>query len=462
MSKICPAALAVALLVAAGSAQAASRLTVRGAGFGHGVGMSQYGAYGFAQNGFSYDEILAHYYTGTKLGSSGAKTVRVLLQGSVSRSSFSGARSASGRRLNPASTYSVAHGSRAGTVKLLSASGRPLKTFTGVLKVRSAGGGVRLSGVGIYRGRLEYRAAGVFGVQAVNAVGMEKYVRGVVARESPSSWPAEALKAQAVAARTYALTTSKGGNGFDQYPDTRSQVYGGVPAETASTNAATRATRREVVTYDGTPVVTYFFSTSGGRTENVENTSLGTEPLPWLKSVRDPYDSASPKHRWGPYRWSLDTAARKLSGLVRGSLKGIDVVRRGRSPRIVLADVVGSAGRTRVTGATLRARLGLYDTWAYFSSIRTRRAREPRSILGLAGVDPQARLASRAGRRLEGEVFPAVKGATVTLQRRERRGWRKVGAATTDSLGRYAYLADRPGRYRARYLIDAGPAVRLR
>ena len=93
--------------------------------------------------------------------------------------------------------------------------------------------------------------------------------------ESPASWPIEALKAQAVAARTYALTTSKGGAGFDHYPDTRSQVYGGVGAEVASTNAATQQTAGQLVTYQGTPVATYFFSTSGGRTEDVENTTLG-------------------------------------------------------------------------------------------------------------------------------------------------------------------------------------------
>ena len=122
---------------------------------------------------------------------------------------------------------------------------------------------------------------------------------GVVSRESPASWPIEALKAQAVAARTYAITTTKGGNGFDHYPDTRSQVYGGVAAETASTDRAVAETRGQVVTYDGEPVITYFFSTSGGRTENVEN-SLGGAPQPWLRSVEDPYDDVSPRHRWGP------------------------------------------------------------------------------------------------------------------------------------------------------------------
>ena len=115
--------------------------------------------------------------------------------------------------------------------------------------------------------------------------------------ESPASWPAEALKAQAIAARTYAITTAKSAD-FDQYADTRSQVYGGVGVETAATNAAVAATRGQVVTYNGQPVVTYFFSTSGGRTEDVENTSLGDEPQPWLKSVDDAYDDVSPRHRW--------------------------------------------------------------------------------------------------------------------------------------------------------------------
>ena len=130
-------------------------------------------------------------------------------------------------------------------------------------------------------------------------MGLDDYLQGVVPAESPASWPAEALKAQAIAARTYAITTAKS-DGFDHYADTRSQVYKGVGIETAATNAAVAATRGQIVTYDGRPVVTYFFSTSGGRTEDVENTTLGTEPKPWLKSVEDEFDSVSPRHRWGP------------------------------------------------------------------------------------------------------------------------------------------------------------------
>src|SRR3954465_11846889 len=125
---------------------------------------------------------------------------------------------------------------------------------------------------GRYRGALELRPGGR-GVNAINAIGLESYVRGVVSAESPSAWPAETLKAQAVAARTYAVTSRAGSisDGFDQFADTRSQMYKGVAAEIASTNAAVAATAGQVVTYAGQPVTTYFFSTSGGHTENIEN-----------------------------------------------------------------------------------------------------------------------------------------------------------------------------------------------
>jgi stage II sporulation protein D len=448
--------ICVALLALPASAAASSRFTIRGAGFGHGVGMSQYGAYGYAQHDWTYDDILAHYYTGTELGTAGSKVVRVLIQGSVSSASVSGATSAGGRSLSPSKTYYVRHGAGSNTVDLVSASGRRLKHVSSMLTVR--GPKLRLGGAGVYRQSFQFRPSGTMGVQAVNALGLEAYVRGVVARESPASWPAEALKAQAVAARTYALTTSKGGDGFDQYADTRSQVYGGVAAETEATDAAVRATRHEVVTYDGEPVVTYFFSTSGGRTENVEYSFSGAEPEPWLKSVKDPYDDTSPKHRWGPIRMSKATAGSDLSGLVKGSFKGIDVVQRGRSPRIVLADVVGSGGRTRVSGATLRARFGTYDTWMYFTSIKS--GAGPKAEEDRLGADPEAR-AARAGHVLAGEVFPAVKGATIVVERRTRRGWREVGDTTTTAGGRYEYVAASAGRYRVRYLLDAGPVVRL-
>jgi stage II sporulation protein D len=200
------------------------------------------------------------------------------------------------------------------------------------------------------------------GTTAVNVLSLDAYVQGVIPGEMPASWQPEALKAQAVAARSYALATDAGGPLFDQYSDTRSQVYTGMNAEQPSTNAAARATARQVVLYKGRVATTYYFSTSGGRTENVEDSFIGAAPSPYLKSVRDPYDGGSPRHRW-QFRFTRARMESRLGGLCRGRFKAIKVVSRGVSPRVVLADVVCSGGRTRTTGPDLRTRLGLYDTW---------------------------------------------------------------------------------------------------
>ena len=124
-------------------------------------------------------------------------------------------------------------------------------------------------------------------------VELEDYVRGVVSKESPASWPMEALKAQAVAARSYALSTAAHGSGFDVFDDTRSQAYGGIGAETAKTDQAVAATHLQVVLYRGKVAQTFFFSTSGGHTENNEFSSLGfgQPPIPYLRGVDDPYEA---------------------------------------------------------------------------------------------------------------------------------------------------------------------------
>ena len=458
--------LVVLGLGGAATADAAKRFTIRGAGFGHGVGMSQYGAMGYAQHGWDYKAILAHYYTGTRLGVlKQPREVRVLLQSTMGSAAFSGASSAAGRRLSPGRTYQV-RGRAGGQVELAGSGGRVLATVPAPLRATGPGpltlegraGNGRTDGA--YRGALEFRPGTFGGVNAINAVAVDDYVQGVVPLESPASWPIEALKAQAVAARTYALTTSKGGAGFDHYPDTRSQVYGGAGVEVASTNAATRATAGQLVTYDGVPVPTYFFSTSGGRTEDVENTTLGDAPRPWLKSVEDKYDSVSPRHRWGPIRMTHARAGAKLRGLVRGRFKGIQVVRRGRSPRVVAADVVGSLGRTRVDGATLRARFGLYDTWAYFTSIATRQAPAPTADERTGGTGPVvARVPAVAG--LEGTVLPARRRAVVRVERRFHGRWIPAGSATTGRGGRYHAGVTAAGVYRVRYAGEAGPVVRV-
>jgi stage II sporulation protein D len=458
-------ALAVAACVAA-PADAAKRFTIRGAGFGHGVGMSQYGAMGYASHGWDYRRILAHYYTGTSIGVlDEPRTVRVLLQSVNGSAAFSGATRAAGRRLSRTATY-LARGRAGGLVQLLTRRGREIATVPAPLRatgpapltLKGTSGYARRNGA--YRGALEFRPGTFGGMNTINAVDVDDYVQGVVPLESPSSWPAEALKAQAVAARTYALTTTKSGAGFEHYPDTRSQVYGGVSAEQPSTNAATQETAGQLVTYQGAPVATYFFSTSGGRTEDVEKSGLGTKPLPWLKSVEDQYDDVSPKHRWGPIKLTMAGAAAKLRGLVRGRFKGIQVIERGSSPRIVAADVVGSGGRVRVNGPTLRAKLGLYDTWAFFTSIKTGKAPAP---LPAATPDPDepvvARVPDVAG--LSGSVMPAHKDAIVRIEQRFHGRWVPAGETRTDRRGRYHVGVSAKGLYRVRYKGDAGPGVRV-
>ena len=124
-----------------------------------------------------------------------------------------------------------------------------------------------------------------------------------------------------------------GGSRFDVYSDTRSQVYRGKAAETATTNAAVAATAGQIVTYGGQPAITYFFASSGGMTEIVVNGFPGAEPEPWLKAVADPYEGPSSK-------WTVDlsfsTVAHRLKGLFKGAFRGIEVLKRGVSPRILL------------------------------------------------------------------------------------------------------------------------------
>lgn len=355
-------------------AAAETRWVIRGAGWGHGIGMSQWGAYGFARRGATYRRILAHYYTGTAIGRAEPRTIRVLLKANRRRITFSGAEVACGRRLDPARRYRATRGGQG--VALRSAGGKVLGSCPSPLRATGPAG-IAVAGRSRYRGALEVRAGVFGGVTAVNAVGLEYYVKGVVPNESPASWPIEALKAQAVAARSYALATGVQGLGFDQFADTRSQVYRGLSSETAASNRAVEATAGEVVTYAGEVAVTYFFSTSGGRTENIELAWPGSRPRPWLKSVPDPYDGASPHHRWR-VRLSQASMERRLGKLVPGRLRSIRVLERGRSPRIVYAEIVGSEGRRRVTGATLRKRLKLRDTWAYFIRVVTeKKAEEP-------------------------------------------------------------------------------------
>ena len=349
---ILAALVALLATVAAAPALGASRLVVRGAGFGHGIGMSQYGAFGFAEKGADHAAILAHYYSGTTLAKlDGTSEVRVLLK-SAGRIVFRNASSVVGaRKLDPNQKYVATRG-LSGVITLRSSSGRTIGSYRSPLVVGGANGGFRLFGKsanaakdGTYRGNLEVRAASLGGVSAINALKLEDYVRGVVAGEMPSGWPQEALRAQAVAARTYALATTKDGDGFDHYADTRSQVYNGIAGETAPTDAAVAATAGEIVSFQGKPISRTTSRPPAGGPRTSRTSSSAPQPQPYLVSVDDPYDGGAPRHRW-VRQMSLGAAQRRLGSLVKGSLTRIRVIRRGTSPRVVRAQVVGTGGRT--------------------------------------------------------------------------------------------------------------------
>ena len=357
------AVLACALVLPA--AASAKVWVVKGAGFGHGVGMSQYGAYGYAKHGFKFDQILTHYYTGTTIGTTPDKSVRVLLRDSVGSVAFHGANTACGVAIKAGKTYVAKR--KGGGVVVRSKKGR-LIAKCGAVATATGAPTVVVSGKGTYRGSLEVRAT-TGGLDAINVLDIEDYVRGVVSRESPSSWPIEALKAQAVAARSYVLSSSGHGS-FDVFDDTRSQAYGGVGAETAKTDQAVSATHLQVVLYRGKVAQTFFFSTSGGHTENNEFSSLGfgQPAIPYLRGVDDPYEAeaGSPYEHW-KRKYSLARMSSALHGLgLRGKLKNIVVTQRGASPRVVHANLIGSGGTTTVNGPQLAGALGLPDTWAFF------------------------------------------------------------------------------------------------
>jgi stage II sporulation protein D len=457
----------VATLAMAGSAAAASIVYVRGAGDGHGIGMSQYGAYGYALRGKDYRFILAHYYQGTTIGTTDPdQVVRVLL--GTGSPAFSGATAAGAQKLNPSVTYSV-HANGDGSMSLTDPSGKKVGNGFAAPLVVTGSGPLSVAGLGAYRGALEFRPGSGGAVQTVDALGLDDYVRGVISAEMPSGWSAEALKVQAVAARTYAITDDVGGNGFNLYSDTRSQVYKGVSAETPATNAAVAATAGQVVEYDGAPAVTYFSASSGGHTENIENAWPGATPEPWLRGVGDPYDGAggNPYHRW---RLQVTTAAAaaKLGRLLKGGLVGIQVVKHGVSPRIVRARVVGTGGSTAVTGSQLEQAFGLMSTWAAFTTITTlpgpapAPARRLSTAMAVRALLPFVRsLVDGTAPGIHGSVFPARPRDTVTIQVRGGHGWRTVRKVRVGRGGTYSAKLPSRGVYHVVYRGIDGPAVRV-
>jgi stage II sporulation protein D len=361
------AMLACACGAFAASARAGVSWIVHGHGFGHGVGLSAYGAYGYALHGKGYKFILGHYYPGTSLGTvEGANVIRVLLEAASGDVSFSEATGACGVKLEPTRTYEAHR--FGGSVVLRTSGGKPLKRCGAKLRAAGGAGTIDIGGTR-YRGALEVVPAGASELNVVNALSLEAYVKGVIPNESPPSWPMAELKAQAIISRSFAVTGTVEGNGFDLYSDTRSQVYKGLESEYTTSDGAADQTKGQVLMYEGQVAETLFSACSGGRTESIEN--VFGSAIPYLVGVPDPYDSLCPLHDW-TLKFSGPEISSKLSGLLDGRLKQIKITKTGYSPRIIEAKLIGTGGVTTATGEQLQIALGAYSTWMTFQKVVTK------------------------------------------------------------------------------------------
>ncbi|MEB3202189.1 MAG: SpoIID/LytB domain-containing protein [Synechococcus sp.] len=221
-----------------------------------------------------------------------------------------------------------------------------------------------------YRGRLQVLMGGS-GLRAINHVGLESYLPSVVGSEMPASWPQAALRAQAVAARTYALRQRKPAQPFDLSATVTSQVYKGVEAETASTRQAVASTRGQVLMYGTSLANAVFHSSSGGATEN--SGDLWSQQLPYLVSVPD-FDQASPVQAW---QQRLEPDQLQQAFVEIGGAQRIDVTATTGSGRVRQARVIGPAGTLVLTGAQLRSRLGLRSTMVRFEVVASELAALP-------------------------------------------------------------------------------------
>jgi stage II sporulation protein D len=202
-------------------------------------------------------------------------------------------------------------------------------------------------------------------ITAINHVNLEQYLYSVVGAESYASWPLEALKAQAVAARTYALYKKSQNNNryYDVDTTTATQVYKGLDTEFTSTVQAVGETNGQVMTYNGKTILAVFHSSSGGHTENVED--IWSSNLPYLRGVVD-YDQTAPE-----YQWSKTFTGSQLGNLIGGvgTITSMTPERTTPQGRIVTMRVSGTGGTKRINGEQLRQALNLKSTLVNISAL---------------------------------------------------------------------------------------------
>jgi SpoIID/LytB domain protein len=368
-----------------------SSVTFYGRGYGHGVGLSQYGARGRAAAGQGYAAILAHYYQGATLGSVSNSQIRVLVLNDFAASSTrpltiygrTGTFTIDGiSKTFPKDArvriYPTTSSGTTWKVVVTSAGGTTLHngSIAKSFRIRPAQSSTRLqlyskpSSYDRYRG--VFRIVASTKVDVVNELPLESYLRGVVPAEMPSNWHAEALKAQTIAARSFAVRRLRPGvSTFDLYDDTRSQVYQGVLREATSTNSTITATAGKVLKSGSSIANALFHSTGGGATENNENvfvSSTGAKvagPVSYLRGSSDRapdgklYDASSPYISWKTATYTRSQLSSWLAGDSRtnvGSVVKLDLRNRGVSGRLISVTIIGSTGTKKtVSGDVFRS-----------------------------------------------------------------------------------------------------------
>ena len=373
-------------------------ITFYGRGYGHGVGLSQYGAYGRALEGQSASTILAHYFQGTVLGTMSNVQVRVLVlqtfkaaptnpvqvYGRGGTWSIDGVDAVFPADARLRFTPATAGGTTSWKVLVTASDGSTLYSAASPSSIRvrpSSGSSTTLqlwskpSAYDRFRGvlRLIGKTDSTATVNVVNELKMETYLKGVVPAEVPSTWPTEAVRAQAIAARAYAAYRLHPSTGsYDMYDDTRSQVYHGYLAEKTGGTAAVVATAGVVVrTSGGSMADTLFHSCAGGWTENNENVFVSATGAKvagvysYLRGVSDrradgtSYDMASPYDTWHTKTYTLAQiqawfAADSRSNV--GTLVALDLRNRGVSGRLISVTLIGADGTTKkVSGDVFRS-----------------------------------------------------------------------------------------------------------
>ncbi|UDY34673.1 SpoIID/LytB domain-containing protein [Dermatobacter hominis] len=376
------AVLAAAFVLALGAwgvsapiAAADTTFTFTGAGWGHGVGMSQWGARGWAAQGSSASQILGHYYSGTALTTTSTPGIRVLLGTSASFSlAPSGATSFT-------AVFGPSLGTTAAPVTVTSSGGTiflsgGVNASAAAVMVDVHGAPMRMTppGYRYNRGTVLLLPTGNGSVRAVLSTSMQEYLYGL--GEMPSSWPAEALKAQAIAARTYAqkkVAAAGGGGSYDIVGGLPDQSYLAYEKEAGAMGAqwvaAVDATDAQVVTYGGGLIDAVYSASSGGFTENSE--TVWVSAVPYLRGVADPADltGGNPNAAW----------TRSYSGAQLGAWFGLGQVTSvqvlgplGVSGRVDKATIrlVGTGGTRDVQGASFRSTINASSPSAQLMSTK--------------------------------------------------------------------------------------------